>query len=422
MPDLCTDSYPEKIDERLSLLQLLNPEVLAEPSVLYRALREYEPVHWDPYMHAWVVTGYAEVVEVLLRYSAERAPALDHLDRLGLGFMKPFAEMMTRQMMFRDGAMHTRLRTICSAAFTPRRVEGLRADIEAIADRLIDTFIDAGQVDLTAAFARPLPAIMTSLLLGVPVEDHEQLGSWVIDLAEVLGNFQHDPDRVGAILESLEDLNSYIRARMEEQRRHPSAGLISALMEMVVDGHRLSEEEVVANTIITLIGGHETTTNLIASGFLTLIRHPDALHQLVANPEIAASAVEELLRYESPVQHTARIAPGDMTLGEKTILKGSRVVAVLAAANRDPARFPHPDRLDLSRIDNRHVAFGWAAHFCFGASLARMEGPIAFRCLARRLSNLVWLDRQPDWRCNAGLRGLTSLNIGFNRVSPSQPI
>ena len=404
----------KNIDEELSLLQLLNPEVLADPSVLYRALREYQPVHWDPYMHAWVVTGYTEAVEVLLHYSAERAPALEHLDRLGLSFMKPFAEMMTRQMMFRDGSMHARLRAICSAAFTPRRVEGLRADIESIADRLIDAFIGAGQVDLTAAFARPLPAILTSLLLGVPVEDHHQLGEWVIDLAEVLGNFQHDPDRVACILRSLEDLNHYILGKMEEQRTHPTAGLISALMEMEVDGHRLSEEEVVANTIITLIGGHETTTNLIASGFLTLIRHPDALEQLRSHPEIAATAVEELLRYESPVQHTARIAPDDMTLGGKTIPKGSRVVAVLAAANRDPLRFADPERLDLCRTDNRHLAFGWAAHFCFGASLARMEGQIAFRRLAGRLSHPVWLDRQLDWRCNAGLRGLTRLNIGFD--------
>jgi pimeloyl-[acyl-carrier protein] synthase len=405
-----------RINERLSFLQLLNPEVLADPFVLYRALREHEPVHWDPYMHAWVVTGYSEVVAVLLNYSAERTPALEQLDRLGLSFMKPFAEMMTRQMMFRDGEMHARLRAICSAAFTPRRVEGLLADIESIADRLIDAFIGAGQVDLTAAFARPLPAIMTSVLLGVPVEDHRQLGEWVLDLAEVLGNFQHDPDRVASILRSLDDLNKYVRAKMEEQRGHPTAGLIAALMEMEVDGHRLSEEEVVANTIITLIGGHETTSNLIASGFLALIRNPDALEQLRTRPEIVASAVEELLRYVSPVQHTARIAPDNMKLAGKTILKGSRVVAVLAAANRDPLRFPDPDRLDLRRSDNRHLAFGWAAHFCFGAALARLESQVAFSRLVRRLSHPVWLDQQLDWRCNAGLRGLARLNIGFDPV------
>jgi pimeloyl-[acyl-carrier protein] synthase len=402
------------IDESLSLLRMLNPEILADPNAFYRTLRDYEPVHWDPYMHAWVVTSYQEVVTILLNYSADRTPAPAHLDRLGLSFMTPFSEMMMQQMMFMDGAMHSRLRSICSAAFTPRRVEGLRAAIESIADELIDKFIAAGHVDLIAEFANPLPAIVTAKLLGVPVEDHEQLHAWVLDLAEVLGNFQHHPDRVAEIVGSLEDLKSYVAARMEEQRSRPNNGLIYSLMTAEVDGNRLSDEEVIANTIITLIGGHETTTNLIASGFKTLLSNPDAFQLFKSRPEIATSAVEELLRFESPVQHTARIAPAEMQLGGKTIRKGSRVVAVLAAANRDPIRFPDPDRLDLLRTDNRHVAFGWAAHFCFGAPLARIEGQIAFKTLLRRLSDPVLLDRKSEWRENAGLRGLTILNVGFD--------
>jgi cytochrome P450 len=270
-------------------------------------------------------------------------------------------------------------------------------------------------MDMIADFANPLPAIVTARLLGVPTEDHEQLHAWVLDLAEVLGNFQHHPDRVIEIVRSLEALKTYVAARMEEQRRCPSNGLIYSLITAEVDGHRLSDDEVIANTIITLIGGHETTTNLIASGFLTLMRNPVSLEQFRRNPEIAASAVEELLRYESPVQHTARIAPDDMELGGKKIPKGSRVVAVLAAGNRDPARFPDPDRLDLLRSNNRHLAFGWAAHFCFGAPLARMEGQIAFKTLTRRLKNPALLDRKMEWRENAGLRGLTRLNISFEQ-------
>jgi len=201
---------------------------------------------------------------------------------------------------------------------------------------------------------------------------------------------------------------------MEEERRNPTNGLIYALMTSEVDGHRLTDEEVIVNTIITLIGGHETTTNLIASGFLTLLRDSGSLDQLRNHPEIAASAIEELLRFESPVQHTARIAPADMKLGRKTIQKGSRVVAALAAANRDPNRFLDPDRLDLVRPDNRHLAFGWAAHFCFGAPLARMEGQIAFNTLLRRLLRPTLLDAKLEWRNNAGLRGLTSLKISFD--------
>jgi hypothetical protein len=190
-------------------------------------------------------------------------------------------------------------------------------------------------------------------------------------------------------------------------------------MAAEVEGHRLSDEEVIANTIITLIGGHETTTNLIASGFLTLLRNPESFQQLRSRPEIVASAVEELLRFESPVQHTARIAQDDMDLAGKVIKKGSRVVAALAAANRDPDRFPDPDRLDLLRPDNRHVAFGWAAHFCFGAPLARMEGQIAFNALLPRLSRPALIDKISEWRQNAGLRGLTMLNVAFDPGLPT---
>jgi cytochrome P450 len=400
--------------KNLSLLRLLNPAVITNPYALYRALREGDPVHWDPYMHAWVVTSYSEVVEVLNKYSADRTPAPAYLDRIGLSFMTPFAELMLRQMMFMDGVSHARLRSLCAAAFTPRRVAELRTVIESIADELIDKVIAKGSMDMIADFANPLPAIVTARLLGVPVEDHQRLGAWVIDIAEVLGNVQHHPNRVAEIVQSLENLKSYVATRMDEQRRCPTGGLLHSLMTAEIEGQRLADDEVIANTIITLIGGHETTTNLIASGFLTLVSNPKSIDQLRSCPEIIGSAVEELLRHESPVQHTARIAPADMQLGGKIILKGSKVLAVLASANRDPARFPDPDRLDLLRPDNRHLAFGWGAHFCFGAPLARMEGQIAFNLLLRRLQNPALLDHKLEWRENAGLRGLTTLNISFD--------
>jgi pimeloyl-[acyl-carrier protein] synthase len=404
----------EMNDRNLSLLRVLDAEILADPFTHYRSLRNYDPVHWDPYMHAWVVTSYPEALAVLMNCSADRTPTEELLDRLELPVMKPFADVMRRQMMFMDNAQHTRLRNICSAAFTPRRVERLRVVIKSIAQELIDKVIASGQMDMIADFANPYPATVTARLLGLPQEDHRQLHIWVLDLAELLGNFQHNPNRVAAIVKSLEELKSYVAARIRELRKCPADGLIYSLMTAEVDGQRLSEEEVVANTIITLIGGHETTTNLIASGFLTLLRHPDSLEQLRTRPEIVASTVEELLRYESPVQHTARIASADMELGGKTIRKGAKVVAALAAANRDPNRFPDPDRLDLLRADNRHLAFGWAAHFCFGAPLARMEGQIAFNTLLRRLKNPVLLEDELKWRQNAGLRGLTKLRIAFD--------
>jgi hypothetical protein len=401
-------------DESLSLVRLLEPDVIAAPHELFHALRTFDPVHWDPYMHAWVVTSYTDVVTVLMNYSADRTPKPAYLDGLGLSLMKPFAEMMSQQMLFMDPPMHGRLRNLCAAAFTPRRVEELRSVIQSVADDLINKVIANGQMNLLADFADPFPGIVTAKLLGVPAEDYEQLGAWVFDLAEVLGNFQHHPDRVTAIVQSLENLRNYVAAEMAERRGSPNDGLISSLMSAEVDGQRLSDNEVIASTIVTMIGGRETTTNLIASGFLSLLRDPASLEQLRDNPELAGTAVEELLRFESPVQHTARIAPEDMELGGKTIKKGSRVVAVLAAANRDPSRFSDPDRLNLTRSENRHLAFGWAAHYCFGAPLARMEGQIGFKALLHRLKRPSLMETKLEWRENAGLRGLARLNISFD--------
>src|SRR5579863_2045296 len=199
---------------RLSLLRLMSPENLANPHVLYRELREFDPVHWDPYMHAWVITSYAEAVRILQECSAARIPAPAYLDRLGLSCMKPFAEMMQQQLMFMDGAMHSRLRSICSAAFTANRVQGLRSTIEKTVNDLLDKVADRRSIEMVGDLANPLPAMLTAKLLGVPVEDHAQLHAWVLDLAEVFGNFQHHPDRVSVITRSLNDLQAYILEQM----------------------------------------------------------------------------------------------------------------------------------------------------------------------------------------------------------------
>ena len=196
-------------------------------------------------------------------------------------------------------------------------------------------------------------------------------------------------------------------------RKHPRDGLISAYLTAEIDGDRFTEEEVIANTIVTMVGGQETTTNLIGNGILTLLRHPDQLERLKADLSLIPSAVEELLRYESPSQHTARLAPDDVVLGGKTIRKRQAVIAVMGAANRDPERFPDPDRLDLARLDNRHVAFAWASHFCFGAPLARIEGQVAFETVLRRMPNLELEPGPITWRENLGLRGLTALPVTF---------
>lgn len=406
-----------KIDPELSLFQLLDEAIHADPYPFYRRLREQAPVHWDPFMHTWVVTRFEDVLLVLQRFSADRTPDANKMEALGLTALGPVTDVMTRQMLFLDAPLHTRLRKLCSSAFTPRRVEGMEAQIRAIAHGLIDKVAATGQMELIADFAEPFPAIVTAGLLGVPLADHRTLKAWSADFAEMLGNFQHNPDRIHRVLKSVGEMTAYFRDAIRDQQAHPRDGLIRSLMLAEEEGSRLTEEEVIANIIVTMVGGQETTTNLIGSGLLTLIRHSERMAELRRDRALMPSAVEELLRYESPSQHTARIAPIDTMLGGRLIPKGAAVMAVMAAANRDPDRFPDPDRLDLSRTDNRHLAFGWAAHFCFGAPLARMEGRIAFSALLDRLADIELATETLTWRTNSGLRGLTALPIRFTAVA-----
>jgi pimeloyl-[acyl-carrier protein] synthase len=407
-------------DAALSLYHLLDPEVLANPYPLYHRLRTEDPVHWDPFLHAWVVTRYPDVVTVLLKFSADRTPTPEKLSEMGLSVLNPIAQVMVRQMLFLDPPAHTRLRSLASQAFTPRRVEVLRSHIQEITDGLLDAAEDKGRMDVIADLAEPLPCIVTAEMLGVPVEDHCQLKAWSQDFAEMLGNFQHNPDRVSRILRVVEEMTAYFRSAMREQKSHPRGGLVSSLMNAEFNDDQLTEEEVIANCIVTMVGGQETTTNLIGNGILALLRNPDQLEKLRSDPSLIPSAVEELLRYESPSQHTARLAPEDTVLGETEIRKQQAVIAVMGAANRDPERFPDPDRLDISRHDNRHVAFGWAAHFCFGAPLARIEGQIALETMLRRLPSLALEAGSLTWRSNLGLRGLTALPVKFEVKSANR--
>jgi cytochrome P450 len=400
-------------DATLSLYQLLDPSILANPYPLFHRLRREDPVHWDPFLHAWVVTRYKDVVTVLHHYSADRTPSPEQLTAMGLSSLSPIAQVMVKQMLFLDAPAHTRLRSLAAQAFTPARVAVLREHIRDITNALLDRVQDAGRMDVIADLAEPLPCIVTAEMLGVPTEDYQQLKLWSQDFAEMLGNFQHNAERAPRILKSVEDLTLYFRSAISKQHKQPRAGLVHSLMNAEFQGDRLSEEEVVANCIVTMVGGLETTTNLIGNGVLSLLRHPDQLELLRSQPEQIAPAVEELLRYESPSQHTARLAPEDTVLGEKRIRKRQAVIAIMAAGNRDPERFPDPDRLDITRTDNRHLAFGWAAHFCFGAALARIEGQTAFELMLRRLSDWNLQNEPLVWRNNLGLRGLTRLPISF---------
>jgi pimeloyl-[acyl-carrier protein] synthase len=400
-------------DPELSIYRRLDPEVLADPYPLYRRLRGEDPVHWDSYLHSWVVTRYADALHVLQHFRASRMPSPEQLTEIDLGELSPIARVLVRQMLFLDPPRHTRIRALAAGVFTPARVERLKMHIQEIVDGLIDRVALNRGMDVIGDLAVPLPAIVTVELMGVPVADRDRLKDLSLAFSEMLGNFQHNPGHAAAMLETVEELTSYYRARLREQDDRPCEGVVRELMTATVSGDRLTEEEVIANSIITMVGGLETTTNLIGNGLLSLLRNPDELARLRANPSLLPSAVEELLRFESPIQHTARLAPEDLKLGGRWMREHDAVIAVIGAANHDPERFPDPDRLDLGRPDNRHLAFGWGGHYCFGAPLARMEAQIVFRTILERFPRMSLETGLLRWRSNMIFRGLEALPVKF---------
>src|SRR5213593_2041883 len=388
----------------------MDPEFIADPYPTYHRLRAEDPVHHSP-LGFWVLTRYEDVVAALRDPRLIKEPIAAFV---AARFGAPMPAMGL-SMLDRDPPDHTRLRSLVNKAFTPRVVEGLRPHIQKIVDGLLARVEGAGSMDLIEEFAYPLPVIVICQMLGVPVEDRERFKEWGLDIARGLDAILLPPDsdvaqRSAAARRALAD---YFRALIAERRTSPRGDLLSALIAAEEAGDKLSEDELLATCILLLVAGHETTVNLIGNGTLALLRHPDQLRRLRETPGLIASAVEELLRYDGPVQRTARIPSTDVTIGGRSIGKGEMVMPFIGAADRDPAQFPDPDRLDLARTDNRHIAFGWGIHFCLGAPLARVEGQIAIDALVRRLPKLELVTDEPEYRESLTLRGWKTLPVRF---------
>lgn len=410
-------------EARLSLYQLLRPAILADPHTLYRRIREQERVRWDRFMNSWVVTGYAEAVTALKLGNAARTPTPDKLHAAGLEALAPYADLMRQQLLFLDAPDHGRVRSVCAMAFTPARVAHLRRGLEAVANDLLTNLNGKQNADMLADFASPFAATMLADTVGVPHTQCAQLKVWACDLGELLGNFEHEPDRIAPLVASLQHMRVYMEQEVRQQQHSTGSGAIGAMLQAQAEGAPISFDEIVANAILLVGGGLEETTNLIANGLYSLLCAPDQWRLLCNQPDLADSAVEELLRYESTTQYTGRIAPTDMALGGKQIQSGQAITVVLAAANRDPERFTDPERLDLQRIDNRHLAFSWAAHYCLGAPLVRLAATIAFPAVARHFPDLAFADVRPRWRGMAAMRGLHALPVTLQaRFAPQQPI
>jgi cytochrome P450 len=404
---------PTLPDDALSLDNLLRPEILANPYPFYHELRSTDPIHWDA-AYGWVLTHHADVVATLrdARFSAERAgPARDWLTEAVQRPFAPAAGAFVRQILFLDPPDHTRLRGLVNRAFTPRMVEGVRPRVQEIVDGLLDTIAARGCADVIEDFAVPLPVVVIAEMLGVPVEDHDQFTRWTGDLGALIDGTILTEERVMRALQGVMDLMDYFRHIIAGHRMHPSNDLLQGLIAAEDRGDVLSEDELLGNCMLLLAAGHGTTTHLIGNGLLALLRSPGQLRLLRDDASLIAPAVTELLRYDGTVQMTARTAKEDVLIGEQQVRAGDHVVTVLAAANRDPAQFPDPDRLELRRHENRHVAFGHGIHFCVGAPLAMLEAQVALGTLVRRLPTMRLDTDALSWEPSQTFRGLRELSV-----------
>jgi cytochrome P450 len=390
----------------------------ADPYATFAAMRRDDPVFCQPGMDGetmiWFVTRYEDAAAVLLddeRFVRDPRLALTP-EQLAENPTPAAIEMIENNMLNRDGEDHRRLRRLVTKAFTPKMVEQLRPRIQAIADELIDRVESRGGMDLAAEYAFPLPITVIAEMLGVPADDQDRFREWS-DAVIRPAISEEETERFFA---QMGEFVAYLQAHFAERRARPQDDLVSGLLRARDEGDALSEDEVFGTVILLIVAGHETTVGLIGNGVLHLLRRPDQLELVRNDSTLLPSAVEELLRFDGPVERALnRWAAEDVELGGKTIRRGELVIAIVGSADHDSERFPDPERLDVTRTDNRHLAFGRGSHYCLGAPLARLEAEIALETLFRRLPGLR-LAIEPselEWRATPGFRRLVSLPVAW---------
>lgn len=395
---------------------LLDPTVIADPFPTFAALRSEDPVHWSEAHGAWLVSRYDDVAMGFTdpRLSSDRVrPLLEVLDPDRRRHIEPVLELMTDWMVLTDPPVHTRLRRLANAAFQPGRIATMESGISALVQELLDEFVAKGHRDLILHFAYPLPATVIADLIGAPPEDRNRFRLWSDELSLVAfgAGGEARVDRHERAARGLGELFEYFDGLIEHAREQPGDDMISRLLEPGEDGDRLSDLEIRAMCTLMLFAGHETTTTLIGSGMLALLRHPDQLERLRADPSAAGRAVEELLRYDGPVKVLIRWVTETFELRGRTIEEGQRVFLLPAAANRDPERFPDPNALDIRRSPNPHLAFGRGVHTCIGALLARIEARVAIPAILDRLPGIRLDDRELCWEDSLASRALHDLYV-----------
>lgn len=394
---------------------LLNPEVMADPHPLLHRLRAEAPVHRDDFLQGWVVTRYADCTALLPdpRLRAFKPMSPERVVELGLSELLPYYRLIQTELFFHDPPHHTRIRRMVSGVFSPQRIEKMRASIRSLVDELLDAVVDTGSMDVVRDLAYPLPARVIARMLGIPDEDVPRFRRWADDAAPLLNVTPPPAADIPRLAQSGREYTEYFRALIAERRARPEGDLLSALIGVEDTGYRLSEEDLIGNAFGLLFAGHETSSGLIASSVLTLLRAPAELGRLRADRDLLPTAVEELLRHQTSAIFSARLAAEDIAIGGQTIRSGEPVYLMLTAANRDPAQFREPDRLDLGRTDNRHIAFGHSHHHCLGAHLARVELQSVLEAIVRRLPDLRLGDAPPEWAQTFPMRNMKSLQVAF---------
>jgi cytochrome P450 len=386
------------VDETPFGFDPLRPGFRDDPYAVYRRQRETDPVHFSP-LGMWTLTRHADIEAAL------RNPKLGHgVTVNGAGDYLSFLTL--------NPPDHTRLRGLVSRAFTPKVIREMGPRIAQRVADLLAPLRGAGEFDLISAFAYPLPVMVISEMIGVPVEDQELFSGWSEEMARGIDpDFLQTPEQLVRRDHAKSEFDKYFRELIAARRGRPADDLLTGLIAAEQDGDKLDEQELLDILALLLVAGHETTVNLIGNGTLALLRHPAQLEYLRDNPDQAPAATEELLRYDSPVQFVSRFALADTEVAGRPVAAGEVVSMVLGAANRDPDTFPDPDRLDLTRQAGRLVSFGQGIHFCLGAPLARLEGQLALAGIATALPDLALVDDKPAYRDHFILRGLSALRV-----------
>jgi cytochrome P450 len=401
----------------VNVLDITSPGFIANPYPAYQRLRQHAPVCWDEGLRYWLISRYKDVHALLRdkRCSSDQfGERMGRLSALGRTAAAPLREVMTNRLIFTDEPVHHRIRSLMQQAFTPRRLEMMRVAIQAITDRLLDRVQPLGRMDLIADFAEPLPALVIATMLGLPLEDRHRIKAWTDDIYGFF-DFGAVPlrERVRQGTASARRFKSYLTEVFAAIRRQPRDDLLSALVAAAEQGDRLTEPELLSNVVGLLNGSHDTTTNLLGNTLFALLRHPEQWRRLLEEPSLVPNAVEEGLRYDSPVQMILRRATMEVPVGEATIPSDGRVMLMLGSANRDPEVFADPDQFDVTRAEINHVSFGGGPHYCLGAAIGRLEGQVGIETLCRRLPRLRLAEDEVRWRPRPIFRGLCSLPVLF---------